>query len=91
MSLYCLYNNLLSKTLSCCEDDKEELFGWVRIVICWIIIRGSSESTAVTSAPFAKLTVSDHGILTASVTGNEMLVQYVNVEGKILYSTTIKK
>jgi hypothetical protein len=50
-----------------------------------------SESTAVTSAPFAKFTVSDHGFLTASVTNNEMLVQYINAEGKILYSTIIKK
>jgi hypothetical protein len=50
-----------------------------------------SESTAVTSAPFAKFAVSDHGFLTASVTSTEMLVQYVNGDGKILYTTAIKK
>jgi len=50
-----------------------------------------SETTPVTSAPFAKFAVSDHGFLTASVVESEMLVQYVNANGKILYTTTIKK
>jgi len=33
MSLYYLYNNILSKTFGCCGDDEGGLFGWVRTVI----------------------------------------------------------
>ena len=50
-----------------------------------------SETTAVTSASFAKFTVSDHGFLTAGITANEMLIQYINADGKILFATIIKK
>ena len=50
-----------------------------------------SETTAVTNAPYTKFTVSDHGFLTAGVTVNELLIQYINAGGKILYTTTIQK
>ena len=50
-----------------------------------------SETTAVTNAPYTKFTASDHGFLTAGVTDNELLIQYINADGKILYTTIIKK
>ncbi|MDQ6763078.1 MAG: metallophosphoesterase [Bacteroidota bacterium] len=50
-----------------------------------------SESTAVTSAPYTKFTAQDHGFLTAAITGTEMLVQYINADGKILFTTMVKK
>ena len=52
----------------------------------------ASEATAITGSPaFAKFAAQEFGFLTASVTGKEMLVQFINHEGKILYTTTIKK
>jgi len=68
------------------EADQPEGFHFYQF-----ISGAGSEATAVTSAPFAKFAASDHGFLTASVTSNEMLVQYINADGKILYTTTIKK
>ena len=49
-----------------------------------------SESTAVTGAPYTKFTAQDHGFLTAGISGNKMLIQYINADGKILYTTTIE-
>lgn len=55
-------------------------------------ISGSgAEATEVSSAPFAKFVMQQFGFLTASVTEKEMLVQFVSHEGKILYTTTLKK
>lgn len=50
-----------------------------------------SETTPVTGASYIKFTASDHGILTAGVNDNEMLIQFINADGKILFTTTIKK
>jgi hypothetical protein len=50
-----------------------------------------SEATAVSSATYAKFVQQEFGFLTASITGKEMLVQFVSWEGKILYTTTITK
>ncbi len=58
----------------------------------WEFISGAgSESTPVTNAPFAKFAVQDHGFLTASITASAMLIQYINADGKILYTTTVNK
>lgn len=55
-------------------------------------ISGSaSEATPVTSAPFAKFAAQDFGFLTASLTDKEMLIQFINGDGKIVYTTTVKK
>ncbi len=50
-----------------------------------------AEATPVTSALYAKFVAQEFGFLTASLTAKEMLVQFINHEGKILYTTTIKK
>lgn len=50
-----------------------------------------SEATQVGTAPFAKFAVSDHGFMTVSVTDNEMLIQYINYKGEILYSKSFEK
>lgn len=50
-----------------------------------------SEATAVSSAPFSKFAVQDFGFMTASVTEKEMLIQVINDQGKILYTTSVKK
>jgi len=55
-------------------------------------ISGSgSEATAVTDAPFAKFVKQDYGILAVNVTAKEMLFQFVNAEGKVLYTTSLQK
>ena len=68
------------------EVDKEDGYHFYQF-----ISGAGSESTAVTNAPYTKFTAQDYGFLTAGISGNEMLVQYINSDGKILYTTTIKK
>lgn len=53
-------------------------------------ISGSaSEATPVTYAAYAKFVVQDFGFLSATLTKKELLIQFINHEGKILYNTTI--
>jgi hypothetical protein len=55
-------------------------------------ISGSGgEATAVTQADFAKFAIQDFGFVAASLTSKELLLQYINEEGKILYTTALKK
>jgi len=56
-----------------------------------IISGAGGEATPVTSADYAKFVVQDFGFVTASLTSNELLLQYINDEGKILYTTSVKK
>ncbi len=52
----------------------------------------ASEATAITgNPPYAKFAAQAFGFMTASVTEKELLVQVIDHEGKILYSTSIKK
>ncbi len=68
------------------EVDQEQGFHFYQF-----ISGAGSETTAVTGAPYTKFTASDHGLLTAAVTDKEMLIQFINADGKILFTTTIKK
>ncbi len=68
------------------EMDHEQTFHFYQF-----ISGAGSEARPVTSAPYTKFTASDHGLLTAGVTEKEMLIQFINADGKILFSTTIKK
>ncbi|MGH2563089.1 MAG: metallophosphoesterase, partial [Ginsengibacter sp.] len=68
------------------EVDQEQGYHFYQF-----ISGAGSESTPVTNAPYTKFTAQDHGFLTAGISGNEMLIQYVNADGKILFTTTIKK
>jgi tartrate-resistant acid phosphatase type 5 len=56
-----------------------------------IISGAGSEATPVTSAPYAKFAMQDFGFVAASLTSKELLIQYINEEGKILYTTTLSK
>ena len=49
------------------------------------------EATAVSSADFAKFIIQDFGFVAATLTSKELMLQYINEEGKILYSTTLSK
>ena len=50
-----------------------------------------SEARPVTSAPYAKFTVQDYGFLTVSVQQNKLFFQFINDEGKVLYSNHFTK
>ena len=52
---------------------------------------GGSEARPVTSAPYARAVFSAHGFIAVSVAETEMLAQFVDHTGKIIYSVTIKK
>jgi hypothetical protein len=55
-------------------------------------ISGSgSEATAVTSAPYAKFVQQQYGFLTVNVTAKQALFQFISWEGKVVYTTTLKK
>ncbi len=68
------------------ETDQEQGFHFYQF-----ISGAGSEARPVTGAPYSKFTAADHGFLTAGLTGKEMLIQFINAEGKILFTTTIKK
>lgn len=68
------------------EVDKEDGYHFYQF-----ISGAGSESTPVTNAPYTKFTAQDRGFLTAGVTEKEMLIQYINADGKILFTITIKK
>ncbi len=50
-----------------------------------------SEATGVSEAPYAKFAQQQFGFLTANVTAKEMLVQFISWEGRVLYTTVLKK
>lgn len=50
-----------------------------------------SQVTPSTGNPLTKFVASQHGFMTCSVNRDEFFVQFVNHEGKIIYSTSIKK
>src|SRR6218665_2981847 len=52
---------------------------------------GGSEARPVASAPYARAVFSAHGFIAVSVAETEMLAQFVDHTGKIIYSVTIKK
>lgn len=55
-------------------------------------ISGSgSEVRPVTTAPYAKAVFSAHGFIAVSVAEKEMLAQFIDHTGKVIYSTAIKK
>lgn len=55
-------------------------------------ISGSaSEKTAARLIPESKMAASEYGFILFSVTGKQLLVQTVDSNGKIIYSTTIEK
>jgi tartrate-resistant acid phosphatase type 5 len=56
-----------------------------------IISGAGAEATPVTIAPYAKFVQQDFGFVTASITAKEALFQFINWEGKILYSSSLKK
>jgi len=68
------------------EVDQESGFHFYQF-----ISGAGSETTAVTNAPYTMFTAQDHGFFTAGINGNEMLIQYINADGKILFTKTIKK
>ena len=68
------------------EFDQPEGYHFVEF-----ISGAGAEATAVTSAPYAKFVAQDFGFLTASLTAKELLVQFINKESKILYTTKIVK
>ena len=68
------------------EFDQPEGYHFVEC-----ISGSAAEATQVTSAPYAKFVVQEFGFLTASLTAKEMLIQIINHEGKILYTTSVKK
>lgn len=68
------------------ETDQEQGFHFYQF-----ISGAGSEARPVTGAPYTKFTAADHGFLTAGLIGKEMLIQFINAEGKILFTTTIKK
>jgi len=56
------------------------------------IISGSGgEATPVTSADYAKFVAQDYGFVAATLTAKEMTLQYINDQGKILFTTSVKK
>jgi hypothetical protein len=68
------------------EVDKEKGYHFYQF-----ISGAGSESTAVTNAPYTLFTAQDHGFLAVGLTGKEMLIQYINADGKILYTNSLKK
>lgn len=69
------------------EFDQPEGYHFVEF-----ISGAASEATAITGKPsFAKFAAQEFGFLVASVTDKEMLVQFINHEGKVVYTTTLKK
>ena len=55
-------------------------------------ISGSgSEATAVTTAPYAKFAQQQFGFLAVNVTPTKALFQFVSWQGKIIYTTELKK
>jgi 3',5'-cyclic AMP phosphodiesterase CpdA len=56
-----------------------------------VISGAGSEATPVTSAPYAKFAMQDFGFVGASLTSKQLLIQYINENGKILYTTTLNK
>ncbi len=55
-------------------------------------ISGSgSEATAVTSAPYAKFALQEFGFLAVNITATKALFQFVSWQGKVVYTTEIKK
>ncbi|MGI8952444.1 MAG: metallophosphoesterase [Chitinophagaceae bacterium] len=50
-----------------------------------------SEARPVTSAPYTKFTAQDYGFLTVSLTEKELLFQFIDFDGKILYTNKLKK
>lgn len=68
------------------EFDQPEAYHFIEC-----ISGAGSEATEVTAAPYAKFAAQDFGFLAVSMTGKEMLLQFINDQGKILYTTSIKK
>jgi len=50
-----------------------------------------SEATAVSTAPYAKFALQEFGFLTVNVTAAKALFQFINWQGKVVYTTQIKK
>lgn len=50
-----------------------------------------SQVTESTGSPITKFVASQAGFMTCSITATECLVQFVNHEGKLIYSTVVKK
>jgi hypothetical protein len=51
----------------------------------------ASEKTPVHLTPESKMVASEYGFMVFSVTGTQLLVQTVDANGKVIYSTTINK
>ncbi|WP_431213773.1 hypothetical protein ACQ86N_02395 [Puia sp. P3] len=68
------------------EFDEPEGYSFIQC-----ISGAGSEATEVSSAPYAKFVAQDFGFLAVSVTNKKMLLQFINEEGHILYTTTVKK
>ncbi len=51
----------------------------------------ASEKTAVHSIPESKMVASEYGFMIFSVTGKQLLVQTIDADGKLIYSTRINK
>jgi hypothetical protein len=56
-----------------------------------VISGAGAEATSVSTADFAAFAVQDFGFVAATLTAKELLLQYINDEGKILYKTTVSK
>ena len=56
-----------------------------------VISGAGSEATPVTSAPYAKFVAQEFGFAAVSITEKEFLLQFINEEGKILFTSTIQK
>jgi hypothetical protein len=55
-------------------------------------ISGSgSEVTGVTETPYAVFSKKDFGFITFSISEDQMLVQFINSKGEIIYTTTRDK
>lgn len=51
----------------------------------------ASEKTAVHLTPESKMVASEYGFMVFSVTGTQLIVQTIDANGKIIYTTTINK
>jgi tartrate-resistant acid phosphatase type 5 len=57
----------------------------------YFVSGAGSELTPVTPTPTTKFAVSRQGFLSVSLTGEALLAQFIDYEGKLLYRTSISR
>lgn len=68
------------------ELDKPEGYHFIEC-----ISGAGSETTAVSNAPYAKFVAKELGFIGVSVNDKELLIQYINEKGQIIYTSGILK